>query len=101
MNIPTGPDLSNIQRQALLSRGDAFFSAGDVTSARLFYQRGADAGDGTAALRQGETFDAAFLERAHLGRVPSDLEKAASWYRRARDLGNAEAQILLKSLPGQ
>jgi TPR repeat protein len=95
------PTERDIQIQALLSRGDAFFSAGDVTSARLFYQRGADAGDGTAALRLGETFDAAFLERAHLGRVPSDLEKAISWYRRARDLGNAEAEILLEELARQ
>ena len=95
---PDQPDLSDIQRQALLSRGDAYFSAGDVTSARLFYQRGSDAGDGTAALRLGETFDAAFIERAGLRNVRSDLKKAVYWYRRARDLGSAEAEILLKSL---
>jgi TPR repeat protein len=95
---PDQPDVSDIQRQALLSRGDAFFSAGDITSARLFYQRGADAGDGSAALRLGETYDAAFLQRAHSGGVRSDLEKAVYWYRRARDLGSAEAEILLKSL---
>jgi hypothetical protein len=95
---PDQPDLSDIQRQALLLRGDAFFSAGDVTSARLFYQRGFDAGDGAAALRLGATFDAAFLERAGLSNVWSDLKQAVAWYRRARDLGNPEAQILLKSL---
>jgi TPR repeat protein len=54
-----------------------------------------------AALRLGETFDAAFLERAHLGWVPSDPEKAVSWYRRARDLGNLEAAILLEEFAGQ
>ena len=90
--------LSDAQRQALLSRGDAFFIAGDVTSARLFYQRGADAGDGMAALRLGETFDGDFLERAGLPRVTSDPKKAAVWYHRARDLGNAEAEILLRVL---
>jgi hypothetical protein len=68
-----------------------------VTSARLFYRRGADAGDGTAALRLGETFDAGFLERAGFGHVPSDFE-AVSWYRQAVELANAEAEILLKSL---
>jgi hypothetical protein len=97
---PDQADLSDLQRQALLLRGDAFFSAGDVTSARLFYQRGSDAGDGTAALRLGETFDAAFLERAGLSNVRSDPKKAVYWYRRARDLGSAEAEILLKSLQG-
>jgi hypothetical protein len=90
--------LTDTQRQALLSRGDAFLIAGDVMSARLFYQRGADAGDSMAALRLGETFDAAFLQRAGLGRVANDPKKAAVWYRRARDLGNAEAEILLKVL---
>jgi hypothetical protein len=96
--VPTRPGLSDIQRQVLVSRGDAFLSAGDVTSARFFYQRGADAGDDAAALRLGETFDAAFLERAHLGHLPGDLKKAIFWYRQARDLGNAEAEILLMSL---
>jgi TPR repeat protein len=90
--------LTDTQRQALLSRGDAFLIAGDVMSARLFYQRGADAGDSMAALRLGETFDAAFLQRAGLSRVANDPKKAAVWYRRARDLGNAEADILLKVL---
>jgi hypothetical protein len=90
--------LTDIQRQALLSRGDAFLIAGDVMSARLFYQRGADAGDSMAALRLGETFDAAFIQRAGLGQVANDAKKAAVWYRRARDLGNAEAEILLKVL---
>ena len=95
---PSRAKLSEPQKQALLSRGDAFLSAGDVTSARLFYQRGADAGDGTAALRLGETFDPVFLRRAGFGRVPGDIEKAASWYRQARELGSAEAEILLKSV---
>ena len=72
--------------------------SGDVTSARFFYQRAANAGDSTAALRLGATFDAAFLERTHLGRIAGDLKRAVSWYRRARDLGNSEAEILLKSL---
>jgi hypothetical protein len=96
--VPIKPALSDMERQALLSQGDALLSAGDVATARLFYQRGADAGDGTAALRLGETFDAPFLEQAHLGRVPSDPKKAVSWYLRARALGSTEAEILLNSL---
>jgi len=30
----------------LVARGDAFFDIGDITSARLFYERAADAGTG-------------------------------------------------------
>jgi hypothetical protein len=85
-------------RAMLLSRGDALFSAGDVASARLYYERGAALGDGMAALRLGESYDPAFLERARLGRLRGDAALAAAWYRRARDLGNPEAEILLKSL---
>ena len=77
-----------------------FLAAGDVTSARLFYQRAADSGDGTAALRLGATFDAAFLDRAIWAECPA-ISEGLSWYGRARDLGNAEAEILLKGLPAQ
>lgn len=85
---------------ALVARGDALLAEGDVASARLFYRRGSDAGDGTAALRMGETFDPTFLTRAHLERIAGDAAMAAYWYRRARELGNTEAAILLQSAGG-
>src|SRR5262249_26595790 len=50
----------------LLSRADSLFSMGDVTSARLFYQRAADAGNGEAALRLAGTYDPSFLHWAKL-----------------------------------
>jgi TPR repeat protein len=82
----------------LLARGDKSLSSGDVASARLYYGRAANAGDGQAALRLGETFDPVFLEHAHLRSARGDLAAALSWYRRARDMGAAEAEILLNSL---
>jgi hypothetical protein len=69
---------------ALLARGDSLFALGDVSSARLFYERAADAGEGRAALRLGKTFDPAFLDFAHM-RVRGDSAMAASWYARARE----------------
>jgi hypothetical protein len=45
----------------------------------------------------GKTFDPTFLYFAHL-RVRGDSAAAASWYARARELGAAEAETLLKSL---
>jgi hypothetical protein len=36
---PSGPRLSPVEITTLLERGDTFFSAGDITSARLFYER--------------------------------------------------------------
>jgi TPR repeat protein len=82
----------------LVARGDAFLSAGDIASARLFYERAADAGDGPAALRLGATFDPGFLSRAGVRGAPGDPTRAASWYRRALDLGEAAAAERLKNL---
>jgi hypothetical protein len=78
--------LSSAQVTELLSRGDSFLHAGDVASARLFYERAADAGDWQAAIRMGATFDPAFLARAGV-RAGGDPAQAQSWYRHALDLG--------------
>jgi hypothetical protein len=78
---------------ALVARGDSFLGAGDIVSARLFYERAADAGDGPAALRLGATFDPAFIDRAGIHSIPADPEQAASWYRRARELGDAAGNL--------
>jgi hypothetical protein len=85
----------------LLAHGDALFSNGDLAAARLLYQRAADAGDGQAAMRLGETFDPVFLEHAQLHGARGDLKLALPWYRRARDLGVTEAGLLLRSLEDQ
>jgi hypothetical protein len=76
---------------ALVVRGDAFLEAGDVVSARLFFERAADAGNGRAAMRMALTYDAAFLERAGVRGLRSDPERASFWYRRARELGEGKA----------
>jgi TPR repeat protein len=71
---------------------------GDASSARLFYERAADAGNGEAALRLGETYDPNFLGRVQLRAVQGDAAAAVFWYRRARELGVAEAEILLQGI---
>ena len=95
---PARPLLSGAEIVALVARGDALFGKGDLAAARLLYERAADAGDGQAALRLGETFDPVFLDQAHLTGVRGDSGTAMSWYRRARDLGAADADVLIKSL---
>lgn len=95
---PANQHLSPPEIAALMTRGDGFLSAGDITSARLFYERAADAGNGAAALRLGATFDPGFLNRAGVRGIPNDPEQAASWYRRARELGDAAAAERLKDL---
>src|SRR5258707_149207 len=81
----------------LLERGDSLLSSGDITSARLFYQRAAEAGNAEAALRLGETYDPAFLHRVQL-RDHGDSSQALFWYGRARELGATDADVLLKGI---
>jgi len=83
---------------ALLARGDNFLAVGDIVSARLFYERASDAGDGRAALRLGATYDPGFLDRVHLPRHYADAAQALSWYRRARDLGEGGTESWIQGL---
>lgn len=83
---------------SLVARGDTFLGAGDIVSARLYYEQAADAGDARAALFMGLTFDSGFLDRAGAHSLHGDVAQAAAWYRRARDLGAPEAVRLLASL---
>jgi TPR repeat protein len=76
----------------LLARGDTLLRRGDVASARLFYERAANAGDGRAVLRASATFDPAFVGRDVLRGARGDPAEARFWYQRARDLGEVEAE---------
>jgi hypothetical protein len=87
---PPASQLSAAEIAALTARGDAFLNAGDIASARAFFERAANAGDRSAAIRMAVTFDSAFLDRAGMHGLRGDPEQAAFWYRRARDLGMAE-----------
>ena len=95
---PAAPPLPDRQLAELLARGDVFLQAGDIASARLFYERAADAGDGQAALRVGATFDPTFLASIGLRNLPGDPAKAVFWYRRALGLGASGAEPHLNSL---
>ncbi len=84
--------LSAAEIEELLTRGDTFLRMGDITSARLFYERAANAGNGQGAMRMGASFDPSFLGRAGLRGARGDPVKAQSWYRKALELGAAESQ---------
>jgi hypothetical protein len=97
----TEPRLSAPDIAALIARGDALVGVRDIASARLFYQRAAEAGDGGAALRMAATFDPIFLNRANIRGVSDNKHEALSWYQRARDLGEGKAERKLKELQEQ
>jgi hypothetical protein len=83
----------------LEARGDERLEQGDVASARLFYERAADAGNARAARRLGNSFDPTFLARWGVRLMRGDPAEAARWYRRADTLGDGEAAQDLAALP--
>ena len=94
---PPRPVLSAADTATLLSRADWLSATGDVASARLLYERAADAGAPQAAMRLAQTFDPVLLD-PHLRDARGDPGEAMFWYHRARDLGAIEVTSRLKSL---
>jgi hypothetical protein len=95
--VMPGPADRSAGRQ-LREAGDARTVEGDIASARLFYERAADAGDAQAALDLGNSFNPAFLERLGVLGIRGDVVAAARWYRRARTLGAPDAARALQTL---
>jgi len=82
--------LSDAEVAALTARGDDMLRIRDIASARLYYERAADAGSGQAAFRMAAILDPAFLSQIGAQSVAGDPTRARYWYRRARELGASE-----------
>jgi hypothetical protein len=122
--VPT--DWTNPAEMAdLLKSGGAFrardipFLARDIPTARLALKLAAEAGNASAALELGRTYDPVILERLKAQRQPitaqafgpnrvgdpnlevaPDIAMARAWYQRAKELGSAEASKRLEMLQG-
>jgi hypothetical protein len=90
-------NLDQREIQALVRRGQELLSSGDVLSARLLLQRGAEARDARAALLLGTTYDPASLRQLGASGL-ADVAQARSWYQRARELGEPGAQRQIEAL---
>lgn len=95
-----GPTQSRDEIAALVARGAKYFAAGDVAAARLVLRPAAVAGDSGAALALGETYDPVMLKRLGVIGFAGDLAEARDWYRRAAELGSADAPQRLDQLAG-
>jgi hypothetical protein len=71
---------------ALIKQGQQFVAARDFASARLVFQRAAEAGSAAAALALGASYDPLVLARLGLRDVDADVSKARAWYQKAREL---------------
>jgi TPR repeat protein len=82
---------------ALIKRGQDLLSGGDVQSARLLLMRGAEARDARAALLVGTTYDPALLRQIGADGL-ADAAQARTWYQRAKEWGEPDAQRKLEAL---
>jgi hypothetical protein len=82
----------------LTKQGEQFAAAGDLVTARILFQRAAEAGDATAAMALGATYDPNVLAKLGVVGMGADIEKARSWYRKAESFGSPEASRRLNAL---
>jgi TPR repeat protein len=82
----------------LMKRGHEMLAIGDISAARLLYERAALAGEAKAATAAGKTYDPNFLREISAHGVPPRPDRAAEWYRKAADAGDAEAGARLTKL---
>lgn len=85
----------------LMQRGRDFLGAGDISAARIAFNRLADAGVADAALALANTYDPAYLAARHVMGVQGDRATARALYQRAKELGSAEAAQMLARLTGK
>jgi TPR repeat protein len=83
---------------ALIKRGQDLLSSGDVQSARLLLMRGAEARDARAALLVGTTYDPVLLRQIGADGPLADIAQARTWYQRAKEWGEPDAQRKLEAL---
>lgn len=90
---PLSPEM-----QELVQRGHALMEIGDLASARLFYERAAEAGSADAALAMAKSYDPIYFEEQDVHGLPPNPERALQWYEKAAGLGSAEATSRLSAL---
>jgi hypothetical protein len=90
------------EEEAMLKRGLALLTNGDVASARLLLEHIARKGSGKGALALGQTYDPIFFSSINtLGGIQPDRDKAREWYSVAADLGLDAAKDRLSALSSQ
>jgi hypothetical protein len=76
---------------SMRQRADDFIKSGDLSSARLLLERGAEAGDARATLTLAGTYDPNVLKTLGFQEGVADIAMARLWYDRAQTLDAAEA----------
>jgi hypothetical protein len=84
--VPVKPTLGPDEIAMMVERSRAFFDAGDVASARVFFRRAANAGDSQAAVAMGSTYDPEVLAERFIRGMQGNAEEARRWYDMAKGM---------------
>lgn len=95
------PSLATEETRQFIARARAFLAKGDVSTARLFFERAADHGDAQGAFALAETYDPLALARWKARGVAPDIGKARALYAQALGGGVAEASKRIAELVGK
>jgi TPR repeat protein len=82
----------------LMKQGQQFAATGDLITARIAFRRAAQVGYAAAALEMGATYDPIVLAELRVRGIASDVNKARSWYEKAKAFGSPEAARRLELL---
>jgi TPR repeat protein len=81
---------------AKMKIGAELMASGDITAARMMFERAAEAGEAAAAFALAETYDPVALRRLRLrGGIAPDVALARRWYETARDLARSQRPNVL------
>jgi len=96
---PPVPAADPSEIAAKMKIGGDLMAHGDITAARMMFQRVAEAGEAAGAFALAETYDPVVLRPLRLrGGIAPDPALARSWYEKARDLGSSAAPERLARL---
>jgi len=85
------PRISAELAETWMARAQGFLNAGDIGAARILFERLANAGIADGAFALAETYDPRYLASHHVIGLAGDDAKAQALYRRAMQMGSAEA----------
>jgi hypothetical protein len=88
------------ETRRFIQRGRSFIAQGDVTTARLFFERAADQGDIAGTFALAETYDPIVLVRWRARNVAADPDRARTLYQTALAAGIPEARHRIGDLAG-
>ncbi len=94
----TKPQTMTERDRSMLTRADRLLREGDVAAARLLMTHLAQKGIAEGALAMAHSYDPEVLVTLRVAGLEPDLAQARDWYRRAEQLGSAQATARLSTL---